>query len=423
MTIRLSTIVRQSKDQVSCLQPELELLVACGRLAIDKVSLLLDSSGPRLNWNHFYQLAAVQGVLSQALHSLSLSNAVGIPEALMVALRRDHRDRVARDLSLTAETLRLVRGLETRGVASIVLKGCAISNSLYPPNPELRHSTDIDLLVSSHDFFDAEYYLRQYGYIRKNPKFEPRASARCMVNYLLHAYTYVNPKLNIAVDLHQRLTANPYWMNIHSHEIFKTSVTIKLPAGEIKGLGLQVLTPYLCCHALGHGFMRLSWINDVARVFDQIDASQAGKMFDRAKVYGADGPLILASRVLTRLHGGETPFSRFAVSNEKLAGKEDIVLKRIAQGKSPNYKRTIGSLSAELSSFVLNNQLSSRPEAKVYNLASLLCDARDTCVLQASPKWLLLYFMAGPLLSMGRFILRGATSLGQALRLAVGRSA
>ena len=313
----------------------------------------------------------------------------------MAALRRDHRDQVARDLSLTAETLRLVRGLETRGVASIVLKGCAISNSLYPPNPELRHSTDIDLLVASHDFFDAEYYLRQDGYIRKNPKFEPRASARGMVNYLLHAYTYVNPKLNIAVDLHQRLTANPYWMNIHSHEIFKSSVTIKLPAGEIKGLGPQVLTPYLCCHALGHGFMRLSWLNDVARVFDQIDAGQAAKMFDRARVYGADRHIILASRVLTRLHGGETPFSRFVVSSHKLAGKEDIVLKRIAQAKSPSYKRTIRSLSAELSYFVLNSQLSSRWEAKVHNLASLLCDVRDTSVLQASPKWLLALFDGG----------------------------
>ena len=298
------------------LQPELELLVACARLAIDKVSLLLDSSGPRLNWDLFYQLAAVQGVLSPALHSLSLSNAVGIPEAIMAALRRDHRDRVARDLCLTAETLRLVRGLEIRGVASIVLKGCAISNYLYPPNPELRHSTDIDLLVASHDFFDAEYYLRQDGYIRKNPKFEPRASARGMVDYLLHAYTYVNPKLNITVDLHQRLTANPYWMNIHSHEIFKSTVTIKLPAGEIKGLGPQVLTPYLCCHALGHGFMRLSWLNDVARVFDQIDAGQAAKMFDRARVYGADRHIILASHVLTRLHGGETPFSRFVASSQ-----------------------------------------------------------------------------------------------------------
>src|SRR6476660_566816 len=113
------------------LQPELELLVACARLAIDKVSLLLDSDGPRLNWDVFYRLAAVQGVLSPALHSLSLSNAVGIPEAIMAALRRDHRDRVARDLCLTAETLRLVRRLEIRGVASIVLKGCAISNYLY----------------------------------------------------------------------------------------------------------------------------------------------------------------------------------------------------------------------------------------------------------------------------------------------------
>lgn len=395
---------------------ELELLVACGHLAIDKVfRLISDPKGSPLKWDRFYQLASVHCIQSQALRSLTLSRSARVPDALIAALRQDHRDSVARDLFLTAETLRLVRELATRGITSLVLKGCAISNSLYQPNPELRHFTDIDLLVAPNDFFEAEYYLKQNGYVRTHPTFEPSDTALDVVQYLLHAYTYVQQRTKIIVDLHQRLTPNPYWMNVDPREIFDSTVTIRLPAGEIKGLGPHVLAPYLCCHVFGHGFMRLSWLGDVARAFTQIDEAQAEAIVDRTKVYGAHRHLLLASRLVSRLYGGENPFSRFAASRHQLARQEETILKRIIHAKMPSHRRTMGSLSEELSSFVLNSRLSSH-QAKIYSLANLLCDPRDSLVLRAGRKWLLFYLIAGPFLSLHRFILRDARIFGQALR-------
>jgi hypothetical protein len=409
-----------SEGQVKSFGRELELLVACEQLAIEKVFRLISGSrgSPPLSWDRFYQLASVHGLQSQAFHSLLLARGGGAPDALIAALRQDHRDSVARDLFLTAETLRLVSELAGRGIKSLVLKGCAISNFLYQPNTELRHFTDIDLLVTPGDFLDAEFYLKRNGYVRTNPTFEPSHSARDMVNYLLHAHTFVRKDTNVIVDLHQRLTSNPYWMNVDPEEIFESTVTIRLSAGEIRSLGPRVLTPYLCCHAFGHGFMRLRWLGDVARAFAQVSADQAEAIAAQAQGYGAYRHLILASRLVSRLFGCETPFGRFAYSKSQLARQEEAILRMIIHAKMPSYQRTISSLSEELSSFVLNSTLGSH-QAKLHSLANLLCDPRDTLFLGAGRKWLLLYLIAGPFLSLLRFILREAPAFGAALRSVV----
>jgi hypothetical protein len=384
---------------------ELELLVSCGQLASEKaLHLLSDSKGPPLNWDRFYELASVHGLQSQALHTLSLGRS-GAPEALIAALRQEHRNSVARDLLLTAETLRLVRHLADHGITALVLKGCAISNSLYQPNPELRHFTDIDLLIDPCDFSNAQYYLTQVGYMQTHPTFAPHHKLLDVVHYLIHAYTFIHEHTKITVDLHHRLTPNPRWMNVDLKEVFDTAIVIKILSGEVKTLGTRVLVPYLCCHVFGHGFMRLTWLGDVARVFTQVDADEAEKIVARAKIFGAQRQIILASRLVSRIHGNETPFDRSAFPKRKLSRLENAALKMIIHAKTPSHRRTLLSLPEELSFFNIIIRLSSL-RAKPYSLATLLCDPRDTLILRVSRRWLLLYLILGPFLSCRRFILR-----------------
>src|SRR5262249_17788455 len=147
---------------------ELAFLAACD-LASDGLlgehcALSLRSG---INWQRFQNLVVCHNM--GAIVGARVPAAV-LPAHVAACLHDLQRQGMISHLANTAETVRLVQHLAKNGVQSIVLKGVAIAQMLYAPNPDWRVSSDIDLLVSEEEFATALRLLVKAGYCRRSPK-------------------------------------------------------------------------------------------------------------------------------------------------------------------------------------------------------------------------------------------------------------
>ena len=86
-----------------------------------------------------------------------------MPPDVASRLRNICRDSARQNLVLTSQLLALLDAFAAHGIAVVPLKGPAMAESLYP-GPELRPSSDLDLLVRKRDIEGAVSVLAQEGY-------------------------------------------------------------------------------------------------------------------------------------------------------------------------------------------------------------------------------------------------------------------
>jgi hypothetical protein len=390
---------------------EMALLFACARPGEPAGHTAIDAPERGFDWPRFYDLAAVHGVRSAVLDRLAGQPGVA-PDEVMKRLREYHAYRTILDRSLSDETVRLSGVLERAGVATVVLKGAAVRHSLYAAEPGLRHASDIDLFVDSSLIDSAEQLLRQEGYARRHPGFDPPARSKDVVNFLLHARGYAQRGTGHTVDLHHRLTANPGWMTVSFGEVLAGAVSVAAPAGEIRGLGPALLAQYLACHAVGHGFLRLSWLVDVARSLAALDSFEALAVTEQSHRVGALWPTLFSARLVERYFAIGSPLVYDAAEvDRRFARHFAFVDRQMARIRPPLHRRSLSGLRTELSYFRFYRRLGDSSAARRYSLAWLLTDARDTRMLRLGRGWLWAYYLAGPVLALGRFARRRGRDL------------
>ena len=169
---------------------------------------------------------------------------------------------------------RLVDILAMAGIRSLVLKGVAVAHMLYQPHTSWRFSSDIDILVAPQTFREADHLLLTHGYRREWPAGDLPKRGHDMLFYLDAAITYVHAECGLIVELHHRLTANPFWLRASFDEALTESKEIKLPGGAIRTLDGALLIGYLAWHAVAHLEYRLKWFSDLARALLQTDRAR-----------------------------------------------------------------------------------------------------------------------------------------------------
>lgn len=111
---------------------------------------------------------------------------------------------IARSLSVDGWTTEAVAALVQAGVPSILLKGAAIQDWLYPG--EVRPYGDADLLVSPKQLGPARDVLRGLGYEEANNEGEP---VPLPSSWVVHSRPWVRRADGATVDLHHTLWAVP----------------------------------------------------------------------------------------------------------------------------------------------------------------------------------------------------------------------
>jgi Uncharacterised nucleotidyltransferase len=231
------------------------------------------------NWQDLLALAKHHGLLPIVYRPLR-DQPAGVPDEWRHRLKMQHFANAFRNQLVQADVDEIAAALNTERIAVIVMKGAALSRTLYD-HPGLRLLTDIDLLVDEGDVGRANARLQQ---IRFEPIADRDADGRGPLCHMHFIYRRQPPR-SLPVELHWRLCEpyQPYFFDLNA---------VRAGARPLPGLPPNVSTmapehelAHLCVHLDRHavayrsllsrndwfellllpqGHGRLLWLYDIA---------------------------------------------------------------------------------------------------------------------------------------------------------------
>lgn len=253
---------------------EMSVVAACARTSRDDASRLrleaLLSSGPR--WNEVMLAAAHHGIVPLVNWHISGMRPNLVPESVKDAFRRRSVEAARHTLAQSSELIRLAEQFDRAQIPCVVFKGVAFAARYYP-RPELRESSDIDLLVQRQHIEAATELLIAVGYSswKQLPAGQLRAYRRRW-----HAQHFGNSNRGVGVDLHWRIDDSGSSSGVHPDLVWSRATMTAIGSQRILTIPPDVLLLVLCAHASRHSdpWSRLKWVTDVAQVTRTLSSEQ-----------------------------------------------------------------------------------------------------------------------------------------------------
>jgi hypothetical protein len=241
--------------------PEFRLMLSClrwplGAEELNRIALQSETIG---DWHHLLKITRRHRVVGLVWRALGRSGCA-VPPDTAAAFQRSASSAAKQAMRLSVESIKLGQLLESRGIDALFLKGITVTLLAYG-DPTVRHAKDIDLLVPPASIERTVALLREAGY---EPSFDlesvPQQRRALWVRYT-KSMDWVNPRNNVLLELHWRLTDAPL-LHATPGELARQSVAIA-PGRFVDTLADRDLLAYLCVHGAAHGWMRLKWLADV----------------------------------------------------------------------------------------------------------------------------------------------------------------
>jgi len=207
------------------------------------------------------------------------------PETINAEMRQAFLLGCVRSLHMERQLQEILEAFREQGVRVLVLRGPALAFSLYP-DPAMRPSCDLDLLVIPEDVIKARGILERLGYRCLAKRFEVARDffrEECFIHQ-------ENPDNKFPVDLH--------WVHWEMHPFFAGSDEVDIQdlfqrawKFETATLAFETLHPvdYLI-HSAIHlvmihkNEMRLSWIYDTALLAQHLQVPHDWEMLQERSV-------------------------------------------------------------------------------------------------------------------------------------------
>lgn len=216
----------------------------------------------------------------------------GPPPDFHERLRREVAGLRIRAALLSAALDEALRALARRGIPVVPLKGPVLAERLYP-DPALRPSTDLDLLVAGADFDRAAAALEELGYSLDR-------SWTAAYQRRHHHHVSLRRSGAPAIELHHRAVSG-FGTFLPGEELIARARPFVVASGATAlVLSAEDELLYLCLHAAGHLFARLGWLEDLALLLERHRDLDRALVVERARSIGARSPLTLAVLQLRR---------------------------------------------------------------------------------------------------------------------------
>jgi putative nucleotidyltransferase-like protein len=213
------------------------------------------------DWSRLLADAERHG-LGALLHGhLCTLTAAGVPPASRESLALSARACVAWNLRLRHELGRLLAAFDRARIAVMPLKGPVLADQLYP-DPLLRSTGDLDLLVRHVDCVAAEEVLRGLGY-RRLPASEQGAGYHTRFGSDDGEAGGV-----VVVELHRAL-GEDHAPGPGVHAIWASAYRSAWAGHPIWSMALPDLLVYLCFHAAKDGLASLRALVDVTLLVER----------------------------------------------------------------------------------------------------------------------------------------------------------
>jgi hypothetical protein len=227
----------------------------------------------------------LSGWVSDAFHSAGLA----VPPRLLT----DARASVAAAHRIKRLTVEVIDAFSTAGITPLALKGSVLAARLYPANPLVRVSSDVDVLVAPEELPLAETALRELALRRViDPALEDVFEEH-------HHLSFGGPRG--LVEVHFRLT------QAFGGGVFDdAAIRARSIPYQFEGRTVRILSPedefiYLATHAANHGFLRLAWLVDLQQFVRLHPSLDFDAMAARAEAAGFLVPVQVTLALLERL--------------------------------------------------------------------------------------------------------------------------
>ena len=259
---KLKTIVDNSTNGI-----ELNLILHCLRVYLkteppSRISEFIEYHRTKIRWSVFFDLIIIHRV-SPIVTKIILTNYTEhFPKCIIRKLIIQSSKNQFQSMELAAETIKLVKSLETVGVRVLVLKGVALAIQLYD-DIGMRPTHDIDLLVNQVDLNEVCYTLKNLGYKSNDYELYQSFTEKQKAIVLQTSNHYKFIKNRTIVEIHWRLSS---FMNSKSNfeNQYSDSETISISNHKIKIISIKENLIYLSVHGAMHAWCRLRWLMDIA---------------------------------------------------------------------------------------------------------------------------------------------------------------
>ncbi len=245
-------------------KPEVELLLCCARSQVDaqtkvKIKNLVDQD---LDWELLLKLANKHKLLPLLSHGINLAGCQSISSDIYAILNTASQANTQRNLSLTAELLRILNILKKAQISAIPLKGPVLAAFSYG-NFGLRSTSDLDIIIELDNFVNVHNLLLQNGY------------KECTDNDLNHKRqaSYYNLKTLIAIDLHYDFAPKNSFVAVESAGFWQNLQPILIAGQQINILSTENLILYLCLEGSKEYWRKLQRLCDLASSIQNHDVN------------------------------------------------------------------------------------------------------------------------------------------------------
>ncbi|QUL36899.1 nucleotidyltransferase family protein [Erythrobacter sp. JK5] len=209
-----------------------------------------------------------------------------------------------RALELLGQGSRAIDRLGEAGIAAVFLKGPVLSETLYG-DPAMRHSVDLDLLVSWRDFRPARAVLGELGY-RLHGNEPPWDDWRIEPwRTLAKDIALIEPQQRFALELHHRLKTPDALLP--GLGISQAMDTVSLAGKSFAAFGREDLFAYLCVHAATSLWDRLKWLADLRAMLADCDQTAIAALQAHSERLGTQRCTALGLLLCGRLWDQELP--------------------------------------------------------------------------------------------------------------------
>jgi putative nucleotidyltransferase-like protein len=235
------------------LSPEWQLILSCAKTQltstdVQRIHQALEH--PRLSWEGVTQRACAHGIAPLLYHTMQHMGVTGmLPPAALEVLQRVSYATAVNHTLFSQALQRVLRALQDRGIAVIILKGAALAETVYPC-PGVRPRRDVDLLVRAEALSQVEDTLGALGYHFTGGT-HPPAWWRAEHYHWTFRQAQL-PPFDVPLEVHWHLERPSQPFAIDLEGLWQRAI----PA-TIAGVDTRILAPedsliHLCLHACHH---------------------------------------------------------------------------------------------------------------------------------------------------------------------------
>jgi hypothetical protein len=259
--------------------------------------------GPEIDWDFLIETAQTHRVLPLVYRTIVRTCPDDVPAEPIKRLRAAFQRNAQRNLSLTAELLKIIDLLEANNIAAITYKGPALAMALYG-DVSLRQFSDLDIIIPLSKAEKAIALLNLQGYKpekQMNTQELPAFTEKEKDISLFCAKTATILELHWGVTTEQspiQLGRDMLWENLDTVVIGGRALNIHAP---------EDLLLLLCIHGGKHRWQYLGWLSDVAQLIRIHKELDWRKVIDKASTLGGRRILFLGLFLANDLLGAELP--------------------------------------------------------------------------------------------------------------------